>query len=57
MLEQVQEYVSKLEKEKNVTMKDVEEQAARLAAEAKAAGTNGQGNDEDAWEDEDEEMT
>jgi hypothetical protein len=57
MLEQVQEYVQKLETEKSVTAKDVEEQAARLAEEAKLAGGNGQNDDEEAWEDDDEEMT
>lgn len=50
----MQEYVTKLENEKSVTMKEVEEQAARQAEEAKA---NGLGDDEDGWEDEDEEMS
>lgn len=56
MLTQVQEYISKLEKERKVTMKDVEEQAAKEAEEAKANGDS-KDEDEDAWEDEDEEMS
>ena len=56
MAAQVKELVATLEKTKRITMKDVEEQAARMA-EAEAAGLSAKGGtggaDEDGWEDED----
>lgn len=52
----MKELVATLEKTKKITMKDVEEQAARMA-EAEAAGLSAKGGtgvaDEDGWEDED----
>ena len=59
MLAQVHELITMLEKERGITMKEVDEQAAKMAAnltkgDAFTAGNGAAGDDEDAWEDDED---